>query len=46
MPYADSQGISIYYEVEGEGPPPPLNHRFGNAQGVRIYRYVEPLSTA
>ena len=29
MPYADNDGIKIYYEVEGVGPPLVLQHGFG-----------------
>ena len=29
MPYADNQGVRIYYEVEGEGPPLVLAHGMG-----------------
>jgi hypothetical protein len=28
VPYADNQGISIHYRVEGEGPPFILQHGF------------------
>jgi pimeloyl-ACP methyl ester carboxylesterase len=28
MPYADSQGVRIHYEVEGQGPPLVLHHGF------------------
>ncbi len=36
MPYFDNDGIKIYYEVEGEGPPVVMIHGFsGNSEGIR-----------
>lgn len=36
MPYFDNDGIKIYYEIEGEGPPVIIIHGFaGNSEGIR-----------
>ena len=36
MPYFDNDGIKIYYEIEGEGPPVVMIHGFaGNSEGIR-----------
>ena len=36
MPYFDNDGIKIYYEIEGEGPPVVMIHGFaGNSEGVK-----------
>jgi len=44
MPYANPQGVRIYYEVEGEGPPILLAHGLtGDTTFWRTYGYVEPL---
>jgi pimeloyl-ACP methyl ester carboxylesterase len=44
MPYAEHQGLRIYYEVEGEGPPILLAHGLtGDTTFWRAYGYVEPL---
>jgi pimeloyl-ACP methyl ester carboxylesterase len=43
MPFADHQGVRIYYEVEGEGAPIVLAHDLGgNTTFWRGYGYVEP----
>ena len=31
MPYVDSQGVRIHYEVEGVGPPLVLQHGFSDS---------------
>jgi pimeloyl-ACP methyl ester carboxylesterase len=44
MPYANNQGVRIYYEVEGQGPPLVLAH--GGTEGLSVWRgpgYVEAL---
>ena len=44
MPYANNQGVRIYYEVEGEGP--PLVLMYGINESVDTWRhfgFVEPL---
>ena len=38
MPYANNQGIRIYYEVEGQGPPLVLQH--GRAAALQCWREV------
>ena len=44
MPYANNEGIRLYYEVEGQGPPLVLQHgRAGALQGWREVGYVEAL---
>lgn len=36
MPYFDNDGIKIYYEIEGEGPPVVFIHGFaGASEGIR-----------
>ncbi len=45
MPYANNNGVKIYYEVEGQGPPLVLGHALGGA-GMYMWRrekYVEAL---
>ncbi len=45
MPYADHQGVRIYYEVEGEGPPLVLQHGFTQSlESWRANGYVQALS--
>ena len=44
MPYADSNGYAIYYEIEGSGPPLLLHH--GLTMSIDDWRdigYVEQL---
>ena len=36
MPYADNQGVRIYYEVEGQGPPLVLGH--GGSYTLEMWR--------
>lgn len=44
MPFVNSQGIQIYYEVEGQGPPIVLAHgATGNTTFWRDYGYVKRL---
>jgi len=44
MPYANNEGIRLYYEVEGQGPPLVLQHgRAGALQGWREVGYVDAL---
>ena len=46
MPYANNNGVKIYYEVEGEGPPLVLAH--GNSRMLdywRTYGYADALKT-
>jgi pimeloyl-ACP methyl ester carboxylesterase len=44
MPFADHQGVRIYYEVEGEGPPILLAHGLtGDTTFWHAYGYMEPL---
>jgi pimeloyl-ACP methyl ester carboxylesterase len=44
VPFAGHQGVRIYYEVEGEGPPILLAHGLtGDTTFRRTYGYVEPL---
>jgi len=44
MPLADHQGVRIYHEVEGEGPPIVLAHGLtGNTTFWRGYGYVDQL---
>ena len=44
MPFADHQGVRIYYEVEGQGPRILLAHGLtGDTTFWRTYGYVEPL---
>ena len=44
MPYANNQGVRIYYEVEGEGPPLVLMYGIINSVDIwRHFGYVEPL---
>jgi pimeloyl-ACP methyl ester carboxylesterase len=44
MPYSDNEGVSIRYEVEGEGPPLVLQHGLGLAiEQWHLGGYVEKL---
>lgn len=45
MPYFDNDGIKIYYEIEGEGPPVVFIHGFaGNSEGIRTQtKWIENL---
>jgi pimeloyl-ACP methyl ester carboxylesterase len=44
MPYANNDGIKIYYQVEGEGPPVVLYHwSFGTLDDWYDYGYVDDL---
>jgi pimeloyl-ACP methyl ester carboxylesterase len=44
MPYANNQGVKIYYEVEGQGPPLILAHGMtGNLTAWQGYGYVDLL---
>ena len=44
MPYADSQGVKIHYEAEGQGPPLFLSHGFSmTSEDWREYGYVAGL---
>ena len=44
MPYAENQGVRIYYGVEGEGPPlVPQHGRAGSLNEFRDMGYVEGL---
>jgi pimeloyl-ACP methyl ester carboxylesterase len=44
MPYANSQGVRIYYEVKGQGPPLVMAHGGGsNLNGWRRYGYTDAL---
>lgn len=46
MPYATNEGIRIYYEVEGAGPPLLLAHGFSSSiEAWREYGYVEMLKS-
>jgi pimeloyl-ACP methyl ester carboxylesterase len=46
MPYADNQGVRVYYEVEGEGPPLVLQHGLaGDLQGWRDLGYARGLGS-
>ena len=47
MPYANNNGVKIYYEVEGEGPPLVLAHGggVGDLNGWRRYGYTEALKS-
>ncbi len=38
MPYADNQGVRIYYEVEGQGPPLVLAHGMGGGGDLNAWR--------
>ena len=38
MPYADNQGVRIYYEVEGQGPPLVLAHGMGAGGDLNAWR--------
>ena len=45
MPYAENQGVRIYYEIEGEGPPLVLHHGLTDSPKLwRIAGYIEPLA--
>ena len=44
MPYAENDGVHIYYRVVGEGPPLVLQHGFGqNLKAWYLFGYVEAL---
>lgn len=44
MPYANNQGVKIYYELEGHGPPLLFAHGgTGNLNSWRTYGYVDRL---
>jgi pimeloyl-ACP methyl ester carboxylesterase len=44
MPYANNNGVRIYYEVDGQGPPLVLAHGgMGNIEWWRQYGYVSGL---
>jgi pimeloyl-ACP methyl ester carboxylesterase len=44
MPYANNQGVRIYYEVEGQGPPLVLGHGFSSSLNRwRELGYVDAL---
>ncbi len=44
MPYATNQGVQIYYEIEGSGPPIILVHGFGgDGETWRDWGFVEAL---
>ena len=44
MPYTDSHGVRIHYEVEGQGPPLVLRHGFSlTSEDWREYGYVAAL---
>ena len=46
MPYANNNGVKIYYEVEGQGPPLVLLHGGGgDLTNWREYGYAEALRT-
>ncbi len=46
MPFVDSQGVGIHYEVEGQGPPLVLQHGFaGSIDNWRQPAYVDSLSS-
>jgi pimeloyl-ACP methyl ester carboxylesterase len=34
MPYANSQGVRIHYQIEGAGPPLVLQHGFASSLGA------------
>lgn len=44
MPYVNNEGVRIYYEVEGQGPPLVLIAGLtGNLKTWRLYGYVKEL---
>lgn len=44
MPYANNQGVKIYYEVEGQGPPLMMGHGgLGDMSVWKDYGYVDRL---
>jgi pimeloyl-ACP methyl ester carboxylesterase len=46
MPFADNNGVRIYYEVEGSGPPLLLHHGLlGDLESWRSIGYVDELSS-
>jgi pimeloyl-ACP methyl ester carboxylesterase len=48
MPYAENQGVRIYYEVEGQGPPLVLAHGMGFGASLEMWRvlgYSDALSS-
>ena len=38
MPYANNNGVRIYYEVEGQGPPLVLAHGMGGGGDLDAWR--------
>jgi pimeloyl-ACP methyl ester carboxylesterase len=46
MPYANNNGVKIYYEVEGQGPSLLLHHGIGTfLEGWRVMGYVDALKS-
>lgn len=46
MPKSESHGVTINYDIEGQGPPLVLVHGFsGNRNSWRGYGFVDPLKT-
>jgi len=44
MPYIENNGVRIYYEIEGKGPPLVLQHGWSNSlEYWRDFGYIEPL---
>jgi pimeloyl-ACP methyl ester carboxylesterase len=44
MPYVDNDGVKIYYETEGKGPPLMLHSGLsGTLENYRDFGYTEPL---
>ncbi|UCE38755.1 MAG: alpha/beta fold hydrolase, partial [Thermoplasmata archaeon] len=44
MPYVENNGVRIYYEIEGKGPPLVLQHGWSNSlEYWRDFGYIEPL---
>ena len=45
MPYVNSQGVKIYYEVEGQGQPLVLHHGItNNLQSWKLNRFTNALN--
>jgi len=42
MPYFDNEGIKIYYEIEGEGPPVVMIHGFSSNFHINLIS-VQPM---